>query len=215
MSIRSDTGKFAMVPEWVLEGLGKDIRALQLYCHLSLLCDFGDEGDFVVDQEALGARLGISVDTLQRAMVVLEALGALQKQRTGRASIYTLIRARYRTHAESHSAPVPDHTTLKENTQERAIEPPPTGFETFWASYPRRLNRKGAERSWGKLSPDARDAALAALPAFVARCKGVDLAFVPHPTTWLNQKRWEDPALVGKQTEETPWWETDTEGWVR
>lgn len=67
-------------------------------------------------------------------------------------------------------------------------------FEDFWAVWPKREAKKDARRAWDKLSTASRSAALAALPAHVARWRREGRArnHIPHPATWLNGERWED-----------------------
>ena len=67
-------------------------------------------------------------------------------------------------------------------------------FDDFWAVWPKREAKKDARRAWDKLSVASRTAALAALPAHVARWRREGRArnHIPHPATWLNGERWED-----------------------
>jgi hypothetical protein len=67
-------------------------------------------------------------------------------------------------------------------------------FVRFWYLYPKRLAKFDALRAWSRLSAADREAALAALPAHVAhwQLSGTERRFVPHPATWLRQRRWED-----------------------
>jgi hypothetical protein len=67
-------------------------------------------------------------------------------------------------------------------------------FSHFWAKYPRRTQKANALRSWSKLKPHDRIEALARLPEHVAwwQQSRTEPQFVPHPATWINQRRWED-----------------------
>ncbi|MGS1116887.1 hypothetical protein [Castellaniella sp. UC4442_H9] len=73
----------------------------------------------------------------------------------------------------------------------RAVGP---SFEDFWAAWPKREAKKDARRAWDKLTTANKAAALAALPAHVARWRREGRArnHIPHPATWLNGERWED-----------------------
>ena len=73
------------------------------------------------------------------------------------------------------------------------------GFETFWAAYPRRVNRDRAERAWGKLQPDGELQAVM-LKAIEAQKLSEGWTkeggqFIPHASTWLNGKRWTDDLM--------------------
>lgn len=69
-------------------------------------------------------------------------------------------------------------------------------FAEFWAFYPRRVGRTPAERAWAKLDPDPalRQTMLHALDVQKRSPQWTKDGgqFVPHPATWLNQRRWED-----------------------
>lgn len=66
-------------------------------------------------------------------------------------------------------------------------------FDLFWSQYPRKENKHNAKKAWHKLSAEDKNAARIRLyTAFV----GCDIKFVPHASTWLNGRRFEDD-LVG------------------
>lgn len=76
------------------------------------------------------------------------------------------------------------------------------GFEMFWASYPKKVGKDAALKVWQRIHPDE-----ALQQVMVARvlveCKNEqwcreDGRFIPHASTWLHQKRWQDePTRVG------------------
>ena len=70
-------------------------------------------------------------------------------------------------------------------------------FDVFWSGYPRKVGKTKALRVWGRLSKGDRLAALKALPEHVSlwRVRQVAAEFIPHPTSWLNGRRWEDELL--------------------
>lgn len=70
-------------------------------------------------------------------------------------------------------------------------------FAEFWALYPRRVAKRDAQRIWQRLSPADQRAAVAALPAHVRAWKDTERRFIPHPSTWLHQARWEDELAEG------------------
>ena len=69
-------------------------------------------------------------------------------------------------------------------------------FDLFWAQYPRKENKHNAIKAWSKLSAEDKSAARIRLyTAFV----GKDTAFIPHASTWLNGRRFEDEAISPPQ----------------
>ena len=72
-------------------------------------------------------------------------------------------------------------------------------FEQFWAAYPRKQNKERARRAWKKLNPDV--ALCQTMSAALERDKRSEQwrrdggEFIPHPSTWLNNRRWEDESV--------------------
>lgn len=81
-------------------------------------------------------------------------------------------------------------------------------FDRFWAAYPRKENKIAARRAWRKLNPD------------LETCRSMDAKlqqdkqspqwqrdhgqFIPHPSSWLNGRRWEDEVKLPPAGPETP-----------
>ena len=63
-------------------------------------------------------------------------------------------------------------------------------FERFWSVYPRRVGKGAARKSFDRAASKADPEAII-LAAGKIQTDG-DLQFVPHPSTWLNQERWND-----------------------
>lgn len=88
-------------------------------------------------------------------------------------------------------------------------------FWLFWQMYPRKIDKDRARRAWKKLSP-ARAMANAILEGLRnwKKCdQWQDERFIPHPTTWLNGRRWEaTPPASRTAAPETP--EREVEEWT-
>jgi hypothetical protein len=77
-------------------------------------------------------------------------------------------------------------------------------FDTFWKKYPRKIGRKAARRSWDKAKDrPSIDVILAAIEAQKRSPQWTkdDGAFIPHPSTWLNQGRWDDEEAEDNSTD--------------
>lgn len=69
-------------------------------------------------------------------------------------------------------------------------------FDEFWEAYPKKVGKKAALASWKKVKPDTElfDKIMMA----IGRAKATEQwqrengRFIPNPTTWLNQGRWDD-----------------------
>lgn len=66
-------------------------------------------------------------------------------------------------------------------------------FEAFWTAYPRKVSRKAAEKAYTKALADVTaEQLLTAAKAYAHSVKDSDPKFIAHPTTWLNQGRWDE-----------------------
>lgn len=72
----------------------------------------------------------------------------------------------------------------------------PSGFARWWEAYPNKVGKQAAERAYATAcrkigGHDPPRVLLDGLQRALA--SGVwDEGFIPHPTTWLNQGRWDD-----------------------
>lgn len=79
----------------------------------------------------------------------------------------------------------------------------PQGFADFYEAYPNKKARPRAVRAWEKI-----ESAHLLLPRMLSAIESSRKSptwtknggqFIPHPATWLNERRWEDqPVLVSK-----------------
>ena len=69
-----------------------------------------------------------------------------------------------------------------------------SAFDAFWSAYPKKVGKGAAEKSFSKLSTALLPQMLSAIDAQKKsdQWKKDNGQFIPNPTTWLNQGRWED-----------------------
>lgn len=87
--------------------------------------------------------------------------------------------------------PVIQSESLSESLSEtNAVE---AAFDQFWSAYPRKVNKAGALKAFRKVKVPL-DELLKALENHKRSSQWLKDGgeFVPHPTTWLNQRRWEE-----------------------
>jgi hypothetical protein len=100
---------------------------------------------------------------------------------------------------------------------------PSVGFEDFYKAYPKKKSKGQAEKTWHKLSPDS-DLLKEILIGLESAKKSEDWTkdngkYIPHPSTWLNAKGWEDEITESKDYEviidgvSTPMTETEYKQW--
>jgi uncharacterized protein YdaU (DUF1376 family) len=73
----------------------------------------------------------------------------------------------------------------------------PGGFADFWKAYPKKVAKPAALKAFVKLHINGE------LPLLLEAIENQglrsrDLQFVPNPSTWLNQRRWEDEIAVAR-----------------
>lgn len=114
--------------------------------------------------------------TIARALALFEDMELITKhKRYGRSTQYKLL--------------IPDTIAKKKPVDEE-------GFEDWWKSYPRKVNKAGAKKAWQSLSLEDRKEAAAQLDRYEF---SEDQKFVPHPKTWLSQRRWEDVSEIKEE----------------
>lgn len=64
-------------------------------------------------------------------------------------------------------------------------------FELFWEQYPVKKEKQECLKKWDKLSNDEKTMIQKTLPGFISNKPFEDYNH-PYPSTYLNQKRWED-----------------------
>ena len=65
-------------------------------------------------------------------------------------------------------------------------------FLEFWKLYPRKVAKVAAQRSWKRLKVKDIDDIFKVYKEHLIRWRGTEIQFVPHASTWINQRRWED-----------------------
>lgn len=69
-------------------------------------------------------------------------------------------------------------------------------FNEFWTAYPKKVGKKAAWAAWKKVKPDAE--LFDKIMTSISKAKATEQwqrengRFIPNPTTWLNQGRWDD-----------------------
>ena len=92
---------------------------------------------------------------------------------------------------------------LLNNTESDTPPTPSKGeerFSVFWKAYPRKVGKEAAKKAFLKLK--VTDSQLEAMLTAIEAQKHCSQwvrdggQYIPHPTTWLNQGRWEDEFTV-------------------
>ena len=80
-----------------------------------------------------------------------------------------------------------------------------SGFVRFWKAYPNKVKKSSAIAAWksGKCEPIADTIVSDVELRCKTEWKDQDMHFVPHPTTYLHQRRWEDETAPTERKENT------------
>lgn len=100
-----------------------------------------------------------------------------------------------------------------ESESERAGAERDRMFDEFWSAYPKKVGKKDAQRAFAKV-PKAEWPKL--VPAIEQQKKSKqwqkdDGQYIPNPSTWLNQGRWDDVLKCESQSKTKPIDLTDLE----
>tara|TARA_B100001287_G_C22669312_1_gene524483 strand:- start:1337 stop:2005 length:669 start_codon:yes stop_codon:yes gene_type:complete len=67
-------------------------------------------------------------------------------------------------------------------------------FDKWWDKYPRKVEKYKAATLFSKIINEVEfDTLIEATEKFAEAVKDKEKKFIPHPTTWLNGRRWNDP----------------------
>lgn len=73
-------------------------------------------------------------------------------------------------------------------------------FNKFYQEYPNKKSRSESEKIWNKLNPSKELVQKIMLSLENHKMSSTWVRdngqYIPHPSTWLNQKRWEDEVSV-------------------
>lgn len=73
-----------------------------------------------------------------------------------------------------------------------------TSFDVFWHTYPRRTGKKAAQRAWAVVVRVVDPETIIAAAARFRDDPHREDQYTAHPTTWLNQGRWDDDPLPAR-----------------
>ena len=160
-------------------------------------------------QKLLAEECSMGLSTLKGHINALEEAGYLEtinvfKDNIQRPNQYLLkfSSSQNRATPPSGSGYPPSQNLATEPEVKTRIEPVVQKdplFVEFWKAYPRKTNKEFAEKVFAKLKVD--EAMLTKMiQAIYVQNKSVwkdkEQQYIPHPSTWLNGKRWEDEIVA-------------------
>jgi DNA-binding transcriptional ArsR family regulator len=165
-------------------------------------------------QKLLAEECSMGLSTLKRHLFDLEEAGYVEainvfKDNIQRPNQYLLKFSSSQNRAtppsESGYPPSPIWATEPEfkTRKEPIVGQEDLLFDSFWKAYPKKTNKEFAKRVFAKLKVDQEllDKILRSLNIQTRTIwKDKDTQYIPHPSTWLNGKRWEDEIAAPPMT---------------
>lgn len=208
---------------WYDDGPTKDV-----FIHLLLIASYEDKfyrgiplerGQVVTTVKEMSVKLGLTTQQIRTALGKLISTNEVTKNATSKFTVYTINNyADYQAINKDSNNPATNEqqtSNKPSNTKKvrsKEIPPiPPTGvdadfpsFDRFWAAYPKKVGKADARKKFEKLVPD--ESTLSAILSSLEYLKATDQwqrengKYIPNPSTWLNQKRWQDEASQSPTT---------------
>jgi hypothetical protein len=76
-------------------------------------------------------------------------------------------------------------------------------FNLFWNKYPKKVGKRNCEKIYTKIvtSKEVEQSLLKGLDSYIEkwRVEHTDIKYIPNPSTWLNQARWEDDVVISNE----------------
>lgn len=99
----------------------------------------------------------------------------------------------YDTHSQAGTPSYPSPTSAPPLPKQTKCD---DRFDQFWTVYPRKIGKGAARKVFARINPND-ELLKRMITAVVKQSKTTDWTkeggqYIPHPTTWLNQERWED-----------------------
>lgn len=167
---------------------------------LTILANYADEnGSCYPSEKKLAEIIGVSDRQIRRCLKNLVSLNLISiQERKGSSNRYFLnMEADVQTtmEADVHTGRKLKSYNTKEDTKDIYTD----DFQKWWKIYPRKINKFSAAKSFKKSVKEVDVKNLIKwTEVFAEQIIGTEERFIPHASTWLNQKRWEDHKTVKK-----------------
>lgn len=195
----------------------QDTNTFRVFFHLLLKANWQDKrwrgievkrGQVITGRKSISEETGLSEQSVRTVINRLKSTNEITTQSTKLYSLITLVNYdKYQAYDDqSTNKPTGDPTngqptinqqltTTKEVKKERKKENNiiNQNFQNFWNKYPRKIGKPKAIKSFPKDEATQLEV-IKGLEKYLEhwQIKGTEIEYIPHPTTWLNQRRWED-----------------------
>lgn len=175
-------------------------------------------GQVITGSKSISCRLSISESKVRRVLDAFKSDGQIDKQTSNKNSLITILSwdlyqqsgkqndGQMTDKWRTSDGQVTDNRRTSDDKQEckegeecknerstPPISPPKKGFDRFWAAYPKKVGKQAAKKAFDRVKVPVET-----LLTAIEQQKCSDQwsrdngCYIPNPTTWLNQGRWED-----------------------
>jgi hypothetical protein len=91
------------------------------------------------------------------------------------------------------------HSSSSSSSSVHTPEQVPSKFDVFWEAYPRKVGRAAAKMEWAQIPGIETHSAeiIAGVYCWSGSVEWSDPQFIPHPKTFLKEKRWQESPVIG------------------
>lgn len=106
---------------------------------------------------------------------------------------------------ESNPNPIQSESKSESESENAPALKAPDAFDRFWESYPKKVGKEDARKKFKKVKVPV-DVLIEAVEQQKRSLQWTkeNGAYIPNPSTWLNQGRWEDELVEGAGNSNTP-----------
>lgn len=200
---------YYQVQGWMINQL--NLKGNELICYAVIYCFCQDEKSiYMGGVNYLKGWMNASEPTVLKALAGLTEKGLLEKEmaitETGKRYYYrvtkdSLVRCTGETKGSlerlTKGSLVDNINIIELNNKERKSVSNDTQkiedelFTIFWDKYGYKKGKENAKKAWRKLNNEEKDLAIKAIDEYKEDCRR-NQRQMKHPTTYLNQKTWED-----------------------
>jgi hypothetical protein len=157
-------------------------------------------GQLVTSLSSLSRMAGVSVQSVRSAIARFEKLNFLTNESTKTGRLISIRKwAAYQStdvlpNKGVNKAPTKTQqlTRMKEVKEDKHMPE----FDQFWEKYPKKVGKQNAIKAWRKINPDPELVTVVMesieQQKTTEQWQSANGKYIPHPATWLNQRRWED-----------------------
>ena len=150
---------------------------------------------------AVGAVFALILMTLQQDEQAMSDLSQKRAEAGSKGGKQTQANASKAKQSEANQANADNKIKNKNKSIDKDIDINTlVGFDEFWAAYPKKTGKGEARKAWLKIKPDA-ELLQQMLNAIAWQSQSEQWRkdggqYIPMPSTWLNQQRWEDEGVI-------------------